>query len=182
MATARPGWSRRAQYGLFFSFLAVMAGIIVGAILLTLSLVAPQQFARVRGAALDVTAPVTDSLSEVTATVEGLFTGAGNYWDAASQNAKLKREHLRPSKSVWPLIPSLPLHTWLLLRETAGIEESSESWRPASSNAPPSPLSSSVWKTASRTDQAAPWISFTCCPPLRLAPTSSHGSADTPLP
>ena len=26
MATARPGWSRRAQYGLFISFLAVMAG------------------------------------------------------------------------------------------------------------------------------------------------------------
>ena len=41
MATARPGWSRRAQYGLFFSFLAVIAGIIVGVILLTLSLVAP---------------------------------------------------------------------------------------------------------------------------------------------
>ena len=28
----------------------------------------------------------------MTATVEGLFTGAGNYWDAASQNAELKRE------------------------------------------------------------------------------------------
>ena len=28
MATARPGWSRRAQYGLFFSFLAVIGGII----------------------------------------------------------------------------------------------------------------------------------------------------------
>jgi rod shape-determining protein MreC len=28
----------------------------------------------------------------VTATAEGLFTGAGNYWDAANQNAQLKRE------------------------------------------------------------------------------------------
>ncbi len=92
MATARPGWSRRAQYGLFFSFLAVIAGIIVGFILLTLSLVAPQTFSRVRGAALDVTAPVTGSLRAVTATIEGVFTGAGNYWDAASQNAELKRE------------------------------------------------------------------------------------------
>ena len=92
MATARPGWSRRAQYGLFFSFLAVMAGIIVGIILLILSLVAPQQFERVRGAALDVTAPVTGALHEVVATTEGLSTGAGNYWDAASQNAELKRE------------------------------------------------------------------------------------------
>jgi rod shape-determining protein MreC len=92
VATARPGWSRRAQYGLFFSFLLVLAGIIVGVIMLALSLVAPQQFERVRGAALDVTAPVTGALHEVVATTEGLFTGAGNYWDAASQNGELKRE------------------------------------------------------------------------------------------
>jgi rod shape-determining protein MreC len=93
VATARPGWSRRAQYGLFFSFLAVIAGIIVGLVLLTLSLVAPQQFDRVRGAALDITGPVAGALHEVTATTEGVFTGAGNYWDAASQNAELKRQN-----------------------------------------------------------------------------------------
>ena len=92
MATARPGWSRRAQYGLFFSFLAVIAGIIVGLVLLTMSLVAPKAFNGVRGAALDITAPVTGALHEVTATVSGVFTGAVNYWDAASQNAKLKAE------------------------------------------------------------------------------------------
>jgi rod shape-determining protein MreC len=62
VATARPGWSRRAQYGLFFSFLAVLAGILVGLILLTLSLVAPAPFAVVRGAALDATAPITSAL------------------------------------------------------------------------------------------------------------------------
>lgn len=92
MATARPGWSRRAQYGLFFSFLAVIASIIAGLILLAISLVAPQTFARVRGAALDVTGPVAAGLHEVTATASGIFTGAGNYWDAARQNAQLKRE------------------------------------------------------------------------------------------
>ena len=92
MATARPGWSRRAQYGLFFSFLAVIAGIVVGVILLTMSLVAPKAFQTVRGAALDVTGPVAGALHEVTATASGVFTGAGNYWDAANQNAKLKRE------------------------------------------------------------------------------------------
>jgi rod shape-determining protein MreC len=92
VATARPGWSRRAQYGLFFSLLAVVAGIIVGLILLALSLVAPQTFESVRGAALDVTGPIAGALHEVTATSEGVFTGAGNYWDAAHQNAKLKRE------------------------------------------------------------------------------------------
>ena len=92
MAPPRPGWSRRAQYGLFFSFLAVIAGIAVGLFLLALSLVAPKTFQSVRGAALDATAPVTMALHEVTATAEGLVSGAGDYWDAAHQNAKLKRD------------------------------------------------------------------------------------------
>lgn len=92
MATARPGWSRRAQYGLFFSFLAAVAGLVIGLILLALSLIAPQSYASVRGVALDATAPVTSGLRQVTATIGGIFTGAGNYWDAAHQNARLKRE------------------------------------------------------------------------------------------
>ena len=92
MATARPGWSRRAQYGLFFSFLAVIGGIIVGLVLLVVSLVAPDEFGRLRGAALDVTGPVASALHEVTATAQGLVTGADDYWDAVNQNGELKRE------------------------------------------------------------------------------------------
>ncbi|MDP9421839.1 MAG: rod shape-determining protein MreC [Pseudomonadota bacterium] len=91
-AGPRPGWSRRAQYSLFFSFLAVIAGLAVGLILLILSLIAPQSYAAVRGVALDATAPVSGALREVTTTVTGLFSGAGNYWDAANQNAGLKRD------------------------------------------------------------------------------------------
>jgi rod shape-determining protein MreC len=92
VATARPGWSRRAQYGLFFSFLAVIAGIIVGLALLIVSLVAPKTFNDVRGAALDITGPVAGALHEVTATASGLMSGAGDYWDAARQNGELKRD------------------------------------------------------------------------------------------
>jgi rod shape-determining protein MreC len=92
VATARPGWSRRAQYGLFFSFLAVIAGIVVGLILLAISLLAPKTFEGIRGAALDVTGPVASALHEVTATTQGLVTGADDYWDAVSQNGELKRE------------------------------------------------------------------------------------------
>ncbi len=70
----------------------MVAGIIVGLFLLGLSLVAPRTFASVRGAALDATAPISAALHEVTATAGGLVSGAGNYWDAAHQNAKLKAE------------------------------------------------------------------------------------------
>jgi rod shape-determining protein MreC len=91
-AGPRPGWSRRAQYSLFFSFLAVIAGLIVGLVLLILSLVAPQSYQAVRGAALDVTAPISGAMNQVVTTVSGLATGAGDHWDAANQNAQLKRD------------------------------------------------------------------------------------------
>ena len=91
-AGPRPGWSRKAQYGLFFGLVAAIAGLLVGLIMLVLSLVAPSAYAGVRGAALDVTAPITNSLSEVATTVDGLFSGASDYWNAAAQNAGLKRE------------------------------------------------------------------------------------------
>ena len=89
---ARPGWSRRAQYSLFFSFLLAVAGLVIGLFMLALSLVSPASYQSVRGAALDVTAPITGALGEVVTTVQGLGSGAGNYWDAARQNGKLKAE------------------------------------------------------------------------------------------
>ena len=90
-AGSRPGWSRRAQYGLFFTLLATIAGVVVGLLLLGLSLAVPQSYATLRGAALDVTAPVTGSLRAVTSTIGGLGSGATDYWDAARQNGELKR-------------------------------------------------------------------------------------------
>ena len=93
MAAARPGWSRRAQYGLFFGLLAVIAGVLIGLVLLILSLVAPKTFDGIRGAALDITAPITAALGEVSTTVEGIVGGAGDYWDAAHQNGLLKRQN-----------------------------------------------------------------------------------------
>ena len=57
-----------------------------------LSLVAPKTFQAVRGAALDITAPISGALYEVTSTAGGLVSGSGNYWDAIHQNGKLKAE------------------------------------------------------------------------------------------
>ena len=91
-AGPRPGWSRRAQYGLFFSFIAAIAGLVIGLGLLGLSVASPKRFDGVRGVALDATAPATAAMRQVTATVAGLASGAGNYWDAARQNADLKRQ------------------------------------------------------------------------------------------
>jgi rod shape-determining protein MreC len=91
-AGARPGWSRKAQYSLFFGLVAAIGGLIVGLVMLVLSMAAPSAYAGVRGAALDVTAPVSGALAEVVTTVRGVVGGAGIYWNAAEQNADLKRE------------------------------------------------------------------------------------------
>lgn len=93
MAAPRPGWSRRAQYAVFFSFIAAIIGLAVGLILLAISIAAPQRFSDLRGLALDATSPISNSLHQVTATVSGLASGAGDYWDAAGQNGDLKREN-----------------------------------------------------------------------------------------
>ena len=91
-AGTRPGWSRRAQYGLFFGFVATVAAIVVGLFMLILSIAAPQSYSAVRGFALDVTSPVSNALNEVATTATGLVSGAGNYWNAAGQNSELKAQ------------------------------------------------------------------------------------------
>jgi rod shape-determining protein MreC len=92
VATPRLGWSRRAQYGLFFGFIAAIAGLAIGLVLLSISMVAPRSFAAIRGTAMDAVSPITGALSDVAATGHGMVSGAGNYWDSARQNSKLKRE------------------------------------------------------------------------------------------
>ena len=49
----RPGYSRKAQYGLFLGFLVAIAGIAVGLLLLVASIVQPNRLSGVRGAALE---------------------------------------------------------------------------------------------------------------------------------
>ncbi|HYI43475.1 MAG TPA: rod shape-determining protein MreC [Sphingomicrobium sp.] len=92
MAPPRPGWSRRAQYSVFFSFIAALVGIAIGLAMLVFSIAAPQTFRSVRGAGVDLVAPISGALHQVGTTVSGLASGAGSYWDAANQNASLKRQ------------------------------------------------------------------------------------------
>ena len=92
MAPPRPGWSRRAQYSVFFSFIAAVIAIAIGLVMLALSIAAPQTFRNVRGVGVDLVAPISSGLNQVAATVSGLASGAGSYWDAANQNASLKRQ------------------------------------------------------------------------------------------
>ncbi len=92
-AGPRPGWSRRAQYTLFFGFIATVAAVVIGLVMLVLSLVAPKAYGFVRRGALDAISPVTIALSDVGATAQGLVNGTGDYWNAAQQNGDLKKRN-----------------------------------------------------------------------------------------
>src|SRR5437868_12119509 len=61
--------------------------------MLGLSIAAPQRYHAIRGAALDLTAPISGALSEVSDTATGMVSGAGDYWNAARQNGDLKRRN-----------------------------------------------------------------------------------------
>ena len=54
----RPGFSRKAQYGLFVTYVVAIAGTIVAALLLTISVVDPAGFSALRTFGSEITAPV----------------------------------------------------------------------------------------------------------------------------
>src|SRR3954468_973995 len=87
----RPGFSRRAQYGLFLSYVAALGGVLFAALMLVVARVDPAGFQALKGVALDVTRPVGAAGHGVSAFFTGLFDSIGNYLGAGGQNAELKR-------------------------------------------------------------------------------------------
>lgn len=90
--TRRPGFSRRAQYGLFIGYVVAVAGILFAVLLLVVAAVDPTGFRALRGTALDATTPVTAGGRSVVRFFETGGAAIGNYFLAASQNARLKRD------------------------------------------------------------------------------------------
>jgi rod shape-determining protein MreC len=88
----RPGYSRRAQYGLFFGYVTAVSGAIVAVFLLILSAVDSNGFGALKGAVSDATMPVSSAGSAVVRTVEGLTGNIGSYIDAAAKVRRLETE------------------------------------------------------------------------------------------
>jgi rod shape-determining protein MreC len=88
----RPGFSRRAQYGLFFSYVVAVTGILVGLGLIVVAHVDPTGFGAIRGAALDTTAPISGAARGVVRGAGDLVDGIGAYFMAGSRNVAMARE------------------------------------------------------------------------------------------
>lgn len=91
-STRRPGFSRRAQYGVLLGYVVAIVGVLGSLLLLVAAIADPQGFSALRGLALDITSPATSGGRGVVDTVSGGADSVGNYFNAAAQNAELKRQ------------------------------------------------------------------------------------------
>jgi rod shape-determining protein MreC len=90
-STRRAGFSRRAQMGLFLSYVIAVGGVLFAGLLLVIAIVDPAGFNALKGVALDVTSPVSSGGRSVVRFFGGMTDSVGNYFQAAGQNAELKR-------------------------------------------------------------------------------------------
>jgi rod shape-determining protein MreC len=91
-ADRRPGFSRRAQYGIFTGYVIAVAGLLAGAGLLIVSIVNPSAFSSVRGAASEIARPAGEAGAETRAAGQSVIAAIGAYFQAGRQNAALSRE------------------------------------------------------------------------------------------
>lgn len=87
----RPGFSRKAQYGLFLGYVTAVAGILFALLLLAVAVIDPTGFRALKGAALDATRPVTSAGRGVVHFFGGIGESVSAYFMAGSQNAELRR-------------------------------------------------------------------------------------------
>lgn len=88
----RPGYSRKAQYSLFATYVLAIAGTVVAGLLLLVSVADPTGFAALRNAASETTAPIARFLDSVRRTATGMGENLSAYLDAASKNRALNLE------------------------------------------------------------------------------------------
>lgn len=88
----RPGFSRRAQYGLFISYVVAFGGALIGAALLLMSTFNPPAFAAVRSVFSELVTPLASGLDWTRRSVSGVPGGISSYFGVRTENAQLLAE------------------------------------------------------------------------------------------
>lgn len=88
----RPGFSKRAQYSIFASYLLGILGAVLGLLLLLVSFIDPRGFSALRTIGAETMAPVSKSLSEIGGATGSAGDEISAYFNAASKNAAMQRE------------------------------------------------------------------------------------------
>lgn len=96
----RPGFSRRAQYGLFLGYVGVIGGALIAAALLLLSTYNPAAFAPVRSTIGEVTTPISSGLAWIWNGISGVPQGVASYFGVRGENARLKKQVADEARAV----------------------------------------------------------------------------------
>ncbi len=96
----RRGYSRRAQYGVFASYLVALTGVIVGLIAAVVWVVDPVGFGNLRVLANEAVAPVGRVVNGGSGMAQDSGDWLGNWWRAGSQNGDLKARLDRANRQV----------------------------------------------------------------------------------
>lgn len=96
----RPGFSRRAQYGLFLGYVIAVGGALVGAALLLISTFNPPAFAALRSTLAEITTPVSSGFAWVRNGIAGVPGGIASYFGVRAENARLKAKVATDEKLV----------------------------------------------------------------------------------
>lgn len=96
----RPGFSRRAQYSLFLSYILAVAGALVGVVLLILSQFNPPVFAALRATVTEITAPASSGASAVIGAVASVPEAVSTYFRVHDENAALRAEVARTREAL----------------------------------------------------------------------------------
>ena len=86
----RPGFSRRAQYGLFLGYVAAIAGVLGGAALLLLSTFNPPAYDALRGGVAELTTPVSSGLDWARRGIASVPAGIGDHFRVVERNRELQ--------------------------------------------------------------------------------------------
>jgi rod shape-determining protein MreC len=90
--TRRTGFSRRAQYGLFASYVIAIAGLFMGLLLAITARFDPAGHAAIQGFFADLTSPISGAARSAVGGVSTGINAVSAYIDAGSKNAALEAE------------------------------------------------------------------------------------------
>jgi rod shape-determining protein MreC len=88
----RPGQNRKAQYGLFASYLIAVAGAAVGLLMVLVAMFDPTGFAAVRTMTSELTSPLSTGMKHMVSGVSSIDEVLAAYFQAGSQNVSLRRQ------------------------------------------------------------------------------------------
>lgn len=88
----RPGFSRKAQFSIFTTYVLAISGAIVGGLLLLISILDPKGFSALRIAGAEATAPIGRFFNSIRRTASDSSDDISFYWDAAEKNKAMDKK------------------------------------------------------------------------------------------